>query len=174
MTQTDEDVPQIHQQQRHEKHSQHTAHQLQAKNDTYIVKSFEDDTNNIDLCTPSGLLLCKYEELICYFISDICIFRLDSDGYLSPCRTGGHIENCIKFQCNMMYKCPGSYCVPWGYMCDNKWDCPSGLDENKEKCGQNLSCESFFKCRNINRCVHFGDVCNGQNDCPLSDDEHYC
>ena len=66
------------------------------------------------------------------------------------------------------------YCIPWSYVCDNKWDCPHGYDELNETCSTNRECTNMFKCRNSIRCVHMGDVCNGNMDCPERDDEQLC
>ena len=61
-----------------------------------------------------------------------------------PCRNGGHLENCEKFECNVMFKCPNYYCVPWTYVCDGKWDCPYAEDEfNIEVCIGKSMCEKF-------------------------------
>ena len=125
-------------------------------------------------CTSSGRLLCSPKELTCYLPSNICVFKLSTHGFLEPCQSGGHIQNCTKIQCNMKYKCPGYYCIPWGYVCDNKWDCPKGKDEQVRKCEIYQTCSHLFKCRAVKRCVHFGDVCNGEIDCPLEDDEQFC
>ena len=67
-----------------------------------------------------------------YDISKICTYQLNSLIHLIPCKSGGHLENCTYFECNMKFKCPGYYCIPWGYVCDGKWDCPHGLDESQE------------------------------------------
>ncbi len=137
-------------------------------------EEYQTKTRHTLVCTSTGKLLCSPKELTCYLPSTICIFKLSTDGFLEPCQSGGHIQNCTEIQCNMKYKCPRYYCIPWGYVCDNKWDCPMGEDEQARKCGKYQTCLYLFKCRAIKRCVHFGDICNGQIDCPLEDDEQFC
>ena len=44
------------------------------------------------------------------------MYKLNEDNHIVPCRNGGHIENCGKFECNMMFKCPDFYCVVPGPM----------------------------------------------------------
>ncbi len=146
----------------------------ECKNGIDLLQKWKEGNNAIHWCTSSGKLLCNIGELKCYLPSEICLFKLNAGGFLVPCSAGGHIGNCTSFQCNMMYKCPAFYCVPWGYVCDNKWDCPGGNDEHATKCEEEQSCAHLFKCRTTNRCVHFGDVCNGQKDCPSGDDEQFC
>ena len=126
-------------------------------------------------CKEHGLLLCNFRFLQCYNISEICIYKLNVHGFLIPCRTGEQLQNCRHFQCNIFFKCPGFYCIPWSLVCDNQWDCPGGFDEHSvHTCGVNRSCGNLFKCREDQKCIHLGDTCNGQKDCLLGDDEHFC
>ena len=75
----------------------------------------------------------------------------------------------------MHFKCPDSYCVPWGYICDGKWDCPYGYDESHHfSCGPHRICDGMFKCKYSQICLHLGDVCDGYSDCPSKDDEFLC
>lgn len=124
-------------------------------------------------CWENGQLYCGYPG--CYNVGDICVFNISIFGKLRPCTNGGHIQNCINFTCNMMYKCPSFYCIPWGYMCDGKWDCPGGLEEMlMQGCGQIRICTNLFKCHHSQVCVHMGDLCNGFKDCIFGDDEYFC
>ena len=126
-------------------------------------------------CQDNGQLSCKHGYRNCYNITEICIYRLDENNLLTPCKTGEHIENCSDIQCNMKFKCQDFYCIPWGYICDGKWDCPGGYDEVKELgCGAKRHCQNMFRCTNSQKCIHIGDVCNGMLDCPAEDDEHMC
>ena len=56
----------------------------------------------------------------CFNFTDICLYKLNSKSNMIPCRNGGHLENCGNFECNMMFKCPDYYCIPWTYVCDGK------------------------------------------------------
>ena len=119
---------------------------------------------------------CMEGNMLCFNITDICLYQLNEEYNLYPCRNGGHLENCAEFECNMRFKCPDYYCVPWSYVCDGKWDCPFGEDEIKnEVCiGQNV-CELMFRCRNeYHRCINIGNVCDNHTDCLYHDDEKFC
>ena len=118
---------------------------------------------------------CREHHSQCYSISDTCVYKLGKFGYLRPCRTGEHLQNCTKFECNMQFKCPGYYCIRYRYSCDGKWNCPGGYDENSiHGCSSKRKCKNMFKCQNSNICIHVGDICNGIFDCPFMDDEHLC
>ena len=98
-------------------------------------------------CQEYGQLPCKGSHMECYSITEIYIYRLDKNNFLIACNTGEHVANCRLIQCNMKFKCPRYYCIPWSYVCDGKWDCPGGNDELKElKCGTDGNCSSMFKC----------------------------
>ncbi len=126
-------------------------------------------------CPKHTQLHCEPGHPRCYNMSEICVYRLGDQGQLVPCRTGGHIENCRQFECNKKYKCPGFYCVPFGYLCNGKWDCPRGEDESYLLlCREVTRCEQMFQCRNSDQCIHIDDVCDIFNDCPLFDDEMMC
>ena len=90
---------------------------------------------------------CMKGHIKCFNFTDICLYKLNIDKHLIPCRNGGHLDNCKFFECNTMFKCPDSYCVPWTYICDGKWDCPYGEDEKRNKvCTGEIVCEGMFKC----------------------------
>ena len=84
--------------------------------------------NRTNICKPHKVP-CTYNVQNCYAISDICIYILDLYLHIVPCASGEHLQECKLFQCNAMFKCPSSYCLPWKYVCDGKWDCPEGNDE---------------------------------------------
>ena len=131
--------------------------------------------NSNSICQENGQLPCRGQDNKCYNITEMCIYRLNKNNLLNPCRTGEHVANCSLIQCNMNFKCPGFYCIPWSYVCDGKWDCPGGYDEGRNlKCGINRNCRNMFKCRNSQKCIHVGDVCNGLQDCHTGDDEYMC
>ena len=126
-------------------------------------------------CSNFNQLHCLEGHPRCYNVSDICSYKLNTEYKVTPCRNGVHLQNCGDFSCNMKFKCPNFYCIPWGYICDGKWDCPLGVDErNDHKCGISRTCMNMFKCRNSQICIHTGDICNAINDCPDRDDEILC
>ncbi len=123
-------------------------------------------------CPQNTQIPCREGFPVCYNISDICSYQYNVFGKLIHCRTGEHLQNCEEFECNMMYKCPKYYCIPWSYVCDSKWDCPEGFEEYT--CKSRQSCEGMYKCEQSHICTHLNDVCNGLNDCPLQEDESLC
>ena len=126
-------------------------------------------------CNQSYQIPCIQGHPRCYNVSEICVFKLNHFGHTVPCRTGNHLQKCQTFECNLLFKCPDSYCIEWSFVCDGKWDCPHGIDEiNQHVCGSNLLCKTLFRCRKIKRCIHLKSVCDGQHDCPENDDEHFC
>ena len=124
-------------------------------------------------CKRPHEIPCKSGHPKCYNITDICAFSLDLSYHLHPCRTGGHLELCDAFQCNMMFKCYKSYCVPWSYLCDGKWDCPYGNDE-LSSCRPITACPHLYSCRASRQCIHVGTVCDNTKNCPSGDDEEFC
>ena len=127
-------------------------------------------------CNNPAELPCKYGHSRCYNLTDVCNFELFQNKYIMPCRNGAHLQRCQSFECNVKYKCPNNYCIPWIYVCDGKWDCPEGHDESKlNVCSGNGRCRQQYKCRDTQQmCIHLGNICDGQNDCPAKDDEVNC
>ncbi len=125
------------------------------------------------LCANPAHFPCWPGHPNCYGASEICIYRLNKHKFLLPCRTGSHLQNCEEFECTHHVKCIGSYCVPWAYTCDGKWDCPEGSDEAQSMCHQ-TNCEGMVRCSSSEVCLHTQDVCDGHTDCPLEDDEYLC
>ncbi len=125
-------------------------------------------------CADSLQISCRLGHPKCYHIHETCFYQLDPQNNLIPCRTGGHLQNCKQFECNINFKCPNFYCVLWSYVCDGKRDCPQGDDEKSYLC-HNYTCSSLFKCKgNQLRCLHLAHVCDGVHDCNLGDDELFC
>ena len=79
-------------------------------NDEHILKSIA--TGNRSYCINKNQIPCRKGHTKCFDISEICSYQLNHLKHLIPCRTGEHLENCMKFECNMMFKCPGYYCIP--------------------------------------------------------------
>ncbi len=130
-------------------------------------------------CERKNQLSCSGERDKCFSFHDICIFRIDpTRGHLVPCKFGSHLQNCHEYRCNYHFKCEGFYCVPWKYLCDGKWDCSDGRDENTEDSApctyQNTTCKHKFRCKNSHICIHTHEICDGQHDCPKVDDELLC
>ena len=137
----------------------------------YIRHLTED---SFTACRLPKELPCVFGTSVCYNISDICIYKLTQLGNLIPCRTGSHLADCKYFECNTNYKCPDYYCIPFGYICDGKWDCPMGEDETNENCTNIRICKYMLKCRNSLKCIHLSDMCDTTVDCPYADDEKLC
>ena len=141
--------------------------------DEPLLKSIA--TGNRSHCINKNHIPCRKDHSKCFNISEICTYHLNHLKHLIPCRTGEHLENCGKFECNMMFKCPDYYCIPWSYVCDGVWDCPQGYDESIDNvCRQSGQCANLYKCRNASRSLHVNDICNGNVECPLGDAEYFC
>ncbi len=162
-----------------------TSNAIHTKNASLVFKTDpEEKSTQSNFASNSKILQCsKPTELYCnlgkdeacFNMSHVCVFRLGGDHSLIPCKSGGHMEMCEHFECNMKYKCPGFYCIPFGYVCNGRWDCPSGKDElDKHECGQNRLCFNMFRCRESQICIGFRDVCDGFVDCNQNDDELLC
>ncbi len=126
------------------------------------------------MCREPALFHCFPSHSNCYNTSDICMYRLKRNGILIPCRTGSHLQNCEEFKCNAGYKCTGHYCIPWGYVCDGKWDCPFGSEEDTFVCQAKDRCQGMFVCAKSQICIHQNDVCDFHADCPEGEDEVLC
>ena len=141
-----------------------------AEDEFHLQALLNTSFNRTYTCLSESKIPCVKGHSKCFNISQICVYSVNKYGHLIPCRTGGHLENCKAFECNMMYKCPDYYCIPWNYVCDGKWDCPSGIDE-LNKCGFNRKCSKMYKCKNSEICIHLGYTCDTLYDCPHGDDE---
>ncbi len=127
------------------------------------------------MCVEKYQVPCREGHTRCYNVSEICKYNLNEFGHLVPCRTGEHLGNCSMLECGVMFKCQNSYCIPWQYLCDGRWDCSEGLDESVlHFCGHNRNCASLFKCKQSEICIHFARVCDEIEDCPHYDDEYLC
>ena len=143
--------------------------------DEYELKSLLRYESHFS-CKQSQEIPCLRGHPKCFNLTDICIYKINKNHQMVPCRNGGHLQRCKQFECNQMFKCVGSYCMPWNYVCDGKWDSPEGDDERGNAvCGNDLRCLHMYKCRNTNfMCLHIGNVCNGYINCPFEDDEMSC
>ena len=147
--------------------------------DAQLFEYISRTENNFSPCKPFQVL-CSEENYMCFEIRDICIYKINIRNQLIPCQNGAHLKNCEKFTCNMMFKCENSYCIPWTYVCDGKWDCLEGQDESIDiMCSKPKVCKHMYKCKTISRytkhiCIHIGNVCDNEQNCPLNDDEMFC
>ena len=79
---------------------------------------------------------------------------------------------CDDFKCSdKYYKCPDYYCIPWRYLCNAEWNCPSGNDEIN--C-VNRTCPGQLKCKNSEICIEIDNLCDSFADCPYFDDTNFC
>ncbi len=126
-------------------------------------------------CSDPNQIPCKPGHPTCYNISNICSYLLDHILLVKPCRNGAHIQDCELFKCNMRFKCHQSYCIQWSYLCNGRWDCPDGQEEQNESCKKLLHCVGMFKCKQEPKtCMHLGSICDGFIDCKLGEDESLC
>ena len=99
-------------------------------------------------CLNPGELPCGRKHYECFNITSMCIYQLNRDNYLIPCKNGRHLEHCQTFMCDSMLKCTTVYCIPWSYVCNGRWDCPQGDDESS--CNNLKACKNMFHCKNTN------------------------
>ncbi len=108
----------------------------------------------------------------CYTEDEKCLYNLTKNANtLMYCRNGKHLQSCLTAECRSTFKCEKSYCIPYRFVCDGKWDCWHGEDE--DNC-QHMTCLNMFRCKISSSCIQLNDVCNGVFDCPLADDEKIC
>ncbi len=130
--------------------------------------------DKLESLSTHPFLRCFYHHTQQYFnISDTCKYKLNENDQLSPCISGEHVQSCENYECNMMFKCPKYYCIPWGYTCDGKWDCPFGSDETAS-CKAERNCSQMFRCAISRTCIHLGNICDQFFDCKMREDESFC
>ena len=149
---------------------------LYSVNKSPFSSQYYHKNKTLTLCNKPHEIPCQDKSSKCFQLQDTCLYSINSDGTLSFCRNGGHLDNCVYYECDTMFKCQSSYCIPWSYICDGKWDCPHGIDETfKYVCTSNETCLAMYKCFKFSRkCLHIQNVCDGHADCPYGDDESSC
>ncbi len=145
----------------------YTYHRTQCQNKPALLNQ------TVAKCIEPQYFSCGDGDPECYQISDLCIYKVNKFGILIPCWNGEHLTNCEKFECNAMFQCQKYYCIPWEYVCDNKWDCPQGTEETS--ICSSTHCTSMFKCSGRNKiCLHLKSLCDRERNCPQGDDELLC
>ena len=128
--------------------------------------------NTIINCSQSDMYECYSGLSECYTKKERCVYNL-AEGLqvLMYCRNGKHLQDCENMECQNMYKCKNSYCIPYRFVCDGKWDCWNGEDENV--CTKDR-CENMFRCGYSSVCIHVKNICDSISDCPSGEDEMLC
>ena len=72
--------------------------------------------NFINSCQNRDHMQCTYGCAKCFPVHKICVFELDQQGNLMHCLSGSHLKNCTKMDCNNMFKCTESYCIPYRFV----------------------------------------------------------
>ena len=130
------------------------------------------ESNYLIRCPHPNMIECYPGHTRCYTREQKCIYVLRKETKtLLYCRNGQHLQNCNNIECIWKFKCQNSYCIPYQYICDGKWDCWYGQDEFQ--CDQ-YTCTGMFKCRYSFACIHIRNICDGMPDCPMEDDELIC
>ncbi len=120
-------------------------------------------------CTNILMTTCEPGFLaVCFPRHKYCVLEVDELDQVRHCRNGAHLLHCRHYTCPAMFKCPGTFCIPFYMLCDGRVHCPSGEDE--VACDQPLSCPGLLKCRGADVCLHWYDLKDGIARCPGSGD----
>ena len=126
-------------------------------------------------CYANCKIPCGFDQKTCFDISDICKYYLTPSNKIYPCVQGGHLANCVHFECDSLFKYPQHYCISWIYVCNKRWDCPGGVEETYNICARISQCKGLFKCIfGSHTCIHRSDICDGKADCMFGEDETFC
>lgn len=126
-------------------------------------KTAHETRSKIFKCTSGNMIDTKLK----------CLYEFDRYGYQIGCRDVSHLIDCADFECppRDYVKCSNSYCIPWRYVCDGKWDCIMGEDE--VNCARYV-CPGQYKCANQSSCILLHQLCDGSRQCSMGDDEWFC
>ncbi len=103
-----------------------------------------------------------------------CIYELDECGLIKGHPQGANLISCENHNCpDRYFKCPGFYCIPWRYVCNNRTDCPGGTDEVSKACNR-TSCPGMYRCKDSVICLSLANFCDNFTDCYSQDDEIHC
>ncbi len=102
-----------------------------------------------------------------------CTYELNDCGFIKEHPNGAHLISCENHTCpDKHFKCPGFYCIPWRYVCNDRTDCPGGTDEIA--CNR-MSCPGMFKCKGSVICLSLENLCDSVSDCGYpNEDEMFC
>ena len=94
-------------------------------NNSYHPNLYTDCTNQelsailnsseyfVKTCKIKDEIQCTYGCAKCFAIHKLCVYELDHNGKLMHCPSGAHLNNCTEMECNNMFKCYDSYCIPY-------------------------------------------------------------
>ena len=92
-------------------------------------------------CLTANMIECYQGHTKCYTKEQRCQYSLDiASNTLLYCRNGQHLDDCETVSCNFRFKCPKSYCIPYRYICNGRWDCWNRYEEQNCFDRQCLGC----------------------------------
>ncbi len=80
--------------------------------DTDIKALTSQNYTNIPKCSQYDELPCTSGCSTCFPMFKLCVYEVDKENNILFCPSGAHVKNCEQFQCNEMFKCFQSYCIP--------------------------------------------------------------
>ncbi len=67
-------------------------------------------------CPQKNNIPCVFGCQRCFPMYKLCVYELATSGKLMHCASGSHLQYCEQMECNNMFKCYNSYCVPYRYV----------------------------------------------------------